>query len=139
MDFSFYNQTPQHFPGAAPVNLVQTNEFDSLLKTAAEHGDVGFFNASAALFARHPGLLVDEEVVLVTGVTSSVAVAWDEQLQDWLIPFNETDARGGPVRTMLSFGNGPLASESPQIESMLELVVEWSILSWLTFCPTVSG
>jgi hypothetical protein len=74
--------------GTASVRLVQTDALFYLLDAIAEHSDIGFFSASSEPFSRIPGLLVDEDVVLATAVTAGATIAWGDQLQDWVIPFN---------------------------------------------------
>jgi hypothetical protein len=131
MNMAHVTQELHQSAGSAPVTLVQTDALSYLLDAVAEQNDVGFFCAPSESFARIPGLAIDEDVVLATVVTARASVAWGDQLRDWVIPFNATDARGGPVQTMLSLGNGPLAVDFAHVETMLERVREHILVAYI--------
>jgi hypothetical protein len=122
--------TPQS-SGAVSVRLVQTEAFSYLLEAVTNIGDIGFFRASSEPFARIPGLLVDEDAVLAIAVTAGATIPWGDQLQDWVVPFNATDDRNGPVQTMFSLGNGTIAVDFAQFESMLERVKEHLLVAYI--------
>jgi hypothetical protein len=122
--------TPQS-SGAVSVRLVQTEAFSYLLEAVSNIGDIGFIRASSEPFARIPGLLVDEDAVLTIAVTAGATIPWGDQLQDWVTPFNAVDDQGGPVRTMFSLGNGPIAVDFAQFETLLERVKEHLLVAYI--------
>lgn len=128
---AYVTQEPQQSANMASVKLVQTDAFGYLLEAVAEQNDVGFIRASSEPFARIPGLSIDEDVALAAVVTARATITWGDQLQDWLIPFNATDGRGGPVQTMLSLGNGALAVDFVHFETMLERVREHLLVAYI--------
>lgn len=95
------------------LSLVQTTAWSHVINEVAGCGDIGFLHASAETFRKVPGLQVGEEedVVLAVAVTPGACVEWRGQTEDWLIPYNEVNRDGGPIRTMVRLGNGSLAIE----------------------------
>ncbi|OUL70256.1 hypothetical protein [Paraburkholderia hospita] len=110
---------------------MQTTAFSDLVGATAAHADVGYLNVHGEKFARIPGLRIDEEAMLAVTVTPQVSVAWHDQTEDWLIPFNETDSQDGPVSTRLLLGNGPLAFDFTQCTSTLERVKEHLLVAYV--------
>ncbi len=76
---------------AQRVSLVQTPEFNDLLSTTTECGDVGIFTACGELFRGLPRLAVEDDALMVVTVPQHVEVDWPHQTADWLIPFNSSD------------------------------------------------